>query len=36
MNYGPKTVTNGLVLAVDFADKNCYTGTGAVMNDNRQ
>ena len=33
MNYGPKTVTNGLVLAVDFADKNCYTGTGAVMND---
>jgi len=30
MYYGPKTVTNGLVLAVDAADKNSYVGSGTT------
>jgi hypothetical protein len=30
MNYGPKTVTNGLILAVDAADKNSYVGSGTT------
>jgi len=33
MNYGPKTVTNGLVLCLDAADKNSYSGTGTSWND---
>jgi hypothetical protein len=33
MNYGPKTVTNGLVLCLDAADKNSYPGTGTSWND---
>ena len=33
MNYGPKTVTNGLVFCVDAADKNSYSGTGTTWND---
>jgi hypothetical protein len=28
MNYGPKTVTSGLLLAVDAANKRSYPGTG--------
>lgn len=30
---GPKTVTNGLVLALDAADKNSYPGSGTAWND---
>ena len=33
MYYGPKIVTNGLVLAVDAADKNSYIGSGTSWND---
>ena len=33
MYYGPKTVTNGLVLAVDAADKNSYVGSGTTWRD---
>jgi hypothetical protein len=33
MNYGPKAVTSGLVLALDAADKNSYSGTGATWTD---
>ena len=33
MNYGPKTVTNGLVFCVDAADKNSYPGSGTAWND---
>ena len=33
MNYGPKTVTNGLVLCVDAADKNSYPDSGTTWND---
>ena len=33
MYYGPKTVTNGLVLAVDAADKNSYRGSGTTWTD---
>ena len=33
MNYGPKAVTNGLVLCLDAADKNSYPGTGTSWND---
>ena len=33
MYYGPKIVTNGLVLALDAADKNSYPGTGTTWND---
>ena len=30
---GPKIVTNGLVLALDAADKNSYSGTGTTWKD---
>jgi hypothetical protein len=30
---GPKIVRNGLVLALDAADKNSYPGTGTTWND---
>jgi hypothetical protein len=30
---GPKIVTNGLVLSLDAADRNSYSGTGTVWND---
>jgi hypothetical protein len=33
MNYGPKTVTNGLVLCLDAADKNSYPGSGTTWRD---
>jgi hypothetical protein len=33
MYYGPKTVTNGLVLALDAADKNSYVGSGTTWTD---
>jgi len=33
MNYGPKIVTNGLVLALDAADKKSYSGSGTAWND---
>lgn len=33
MNYGPKIVTNGLVLALDAADKKSYSGSGTTWND---
>ena len=33
MYYGPRTVTNGLVLTLDAADKNSYPGTGTTWND---
>jgi hypothetical protein len=33
MNYGPKTVTNGLVLAVDAADTNSYRGSDTTWTD---
>ena len=33
MYYGPKIVTNGLVLALDAADKNSYSGTGTTWTD---
>ena len=33
MYYGPKIVTNGLVLALDAADKNSYSGTGTTWKD---
>ena len=33
MNYGPKTVTNGLVFCVDAADKNSYIGSGTTWTD---
>ena len=33
MNYGPKTVTNGLVLALDAADKNSYPDNGTTWTD---
>jgi len=33
MNYGPKIVTNGLVLALDAADKKSYPGSGTAWND---
>ena len=32
MYYGPRTVTNGLVLALDAADKNSYRGSGTSWN----
>ena len=28
LNYGPTIVTDGLVLALDAADRNSYPGTG--------
>jgi len=33
MYYGPRTVTNGLVLALDAADKNSYKGSGTTWKD---
>ena len=33
MYYGPRTVTNGLVLALDAADKNSYIGSGTTWKD---
>ena len=33
LNYGPTIVTDGLVLALDAADKNSYPGTGTSMYD---
>jgi hypothetical protein len=30
---GPKIVTNGLVLSLDAADRNSYSGTGTAWND---
>ncbi len=33
MYYGPRTITNGLVLALDAADKNSYPGTGTTWKD---
>tara|TARA_R110001606_G_scaffold397940_1_gene575815 strand:+ start:679 stop:1350 length:672 start_codon:yes stop_codon:yes gene_type:complete len=32
-HYSPKTVTDGLVLAVDAANKKSYPGSGTVWND---
>ena len=33
ISRGPKIVTNGLVLALDAADKNSYSGTGTTWTD---
>jgi hypothetical protein len=33
ISRGPKIVTNGLVLALDAADKNSYSGTGTTWRD---
>lgn len=33
LNYGPTIVTDGLVLALDAADKNSYPGAGASIYD---
>jgi hypothetical protein len=33
LNYGPSIVTDGLILALDAADKNSYPGTGTSMYD---
>ena len=33
LNYGPSVVTDGLVLALDAADKNSYPGTGTTWYD---
>ena len=33
LSRGPKVVTNGLVLALDAADKNSYPGSGATWRD---
>ena len=33
MYYGPRTITNGLVLALDAADKNSYVGSGTSWKD---
>jgi len=33
LNYGPNIVTNGLVLALDAADKNSYPGSGTTWYD---
>lgn len=30
---GPKVVSNGLILSLDAADRNSYSGTGTVWND---
>ena len=32
-NYSPKIVTDGLVLCLDAADKNCYGGSGTTATD---
>jgi hypothetical protein len=33
VNYGPKIIKNGLVLALDAADKNSYIGSGTIWKD---
>jgi hypothetical protein len=33
MQYGPKIVTNGLVLCLDAADRNSYSGSGTTWTD---
>lgn len=33
INNNPKIVTDGLIFHVDSADKNCYGGSGATVND---
>lgn len=33
MYYGPRTVKNGLILALDTADKNSYKGSGTTWKD---
>jgi hypothetical protein len=33
MYYGPRTVKNGLILALDAADKNSYKGSGTTWKD---
>lgn len=33
MQYGPKTITDGLVLALDAADENSYSGSGSTITD---
>ena len=33
MDYGPKIIKNGLVLALDAADKNSYIGSGTIWKD---
>lgn len=33
MQYGPKIVNNGLVLALDASDRNSYSGSGSTWND---
>ena len=33
MNYGPRIAKNGLILALDAADRNSYIGTGASWRD---
>lgn len=33
MNYGPKIVTNGLILCLDAADKKSYPGSGTTWYD---
>ena len=33
MNYGPKTITNGLVLYLDAANKKSYPGSGTTWTD---
>ena len=33
MNYGPKIVTNGLILALDAGDRNSYIGSGTSWKD---
>ena len=33
MNYGPKIVTNGLILALDAGDRNSYIGSGTTWKD---
>jgi hypothetical protein len=33
IGYGPRVVTDGLVLALDAADRNSYTGSGTTWND---
>ena len=33
MNYGPKTITNGLVLYLDAANKSSYPGSGTSWTD---
>jgi hypothetical protein len=33
IGYGPRVVTDGLVLALDAADTNSYPGSGTTWND---